>query len=217
MRTGQTYGAAIQQVLQHTRNRSDRRVRWKHPGRPLIFTSTKQLLTEADEPMSVGRANAMLKEMAKRTGMTDRVTTHAIRWGAIRDVAHLPASAIDNPTNAISAAVAGHSRNALRSGLTDDYIGSLRVNFLNLRAEHSSTGDRAATRSLGVTAQRLRSSDVSRFMVTQGQDPNDQRARARACYQLRVHPETIDPDSDLDDSDFEADSSVADHQIETVK
>lgn len=139
MRTGQTHGSTIKDILEHTR-RTNNRVHWRFPERPVICAQNPSRLTEVNRPVKPDRLNALLKKMAERTGISDRVTTHAIRRGAIRDVVHLPPSTLNLTDRAVGAAVADHSRRALQSGVTDDYVGSLQVGFC--RQTHSLRGQK---------------------------------------------------------------------------
>lgn len=201
MRTGQTYGTTIEDVLDHTR-RTDGRVHWRSPERPVICAQNPSRLTEVNRPVDPNQLNALLKKMADGTGISDRVTTHAIRRGAIRDVGHLPQSTVNLTDSAIAAAVAGHSWRSLQSGVTDDYIGSRQVDFHNLRADQHLSRDQLAPRRGSRPFRRsLRHIDISRYMEDHGMDPQDQRARDRARH--RLHRARLNSVEDDDDDEVE--------------
>jgi hypothetical protein len=150
--------------------------------------------------------------------MLDRETSHAIRRGAIRDVAHLPASEVNLTDRAVGAAVAGHSSRAFQSGITDDYIGSLHTNFHNLRADNHITGDLAPRITSGPHrgAQRIHPATVSQFVQNEGFDVNDRLARARACRRIRANQLTLQSDSDEDDADFVPETQSASEEDESA-
>lgn len=110
------------------------------PRAPVICAQNPSRPTEVNRPVKPDRLTALLKKMAEGTGISDRVTTHAIRRGAIHDVVHLPSSTLNLTDRAVGAAVADHSRRALQSGVTDDYVGSLQVGFC--RQRHSLRGQK---------------------------------------------------------------------------
>lgn len=91
--------------------------------------------------------------MAQETGMLGRLTTHSIRRGTMRDVVHLPSSAVNLTDRAIGAAVADHSRAAYQADVTDDYIGSVQKNFYNVRADHNLTDELAPRAASGPRRQ----------------------------------------------------------------
>lgn len=66
--------------------------------------------------------------------MLGRLTTHAIR--AFRDVQHLPGSAVNLTERDVGPWQQIIAAKPSKSGVTDDYGGSIQTKLFNLRAEH---------------------------------------------------------------------------------
>jgi len=90
LRLGMVYGTTIREVLQHAAARHDRMVQWKHPERPVLCQMRKRSGPLAlDKPLPAVQLTAFLRQVALVAGVLDRVSSHAVRRGAIRDSAHL--------------------------------------------------------------------------------------------------------------------------------
>lgn len=207
MRTGQTYGSTIENILQHTKN-SDSRMRWKYPNRPLICSQTQRNGTLVNEPMTVAQLNQNLQDMATQVGLASHVTTHAIQRGALRDVANLPEQM--NVANRVGAAMlAGHSTHAFNSGVTDRYIGGIQTDTFKLRINNSDWKDEMRpTFGSPVEPQRLRSDEITIYMEANGMQTDSPNERAKAARWLRnerAAKRALDAQNDVaeeDDLDF---------------
>ncbi|GAB7364014.1 hypothetical protein MBLNU230_g4572t1 [Neophaeotheca triangularis] len=92
--------------------------------------------TYLDRGIAKGQLLLTIKEMALAAGMLNRAYGHALRLGATRDVAHLPARlsdgtglATDNVRQSIS-----HKQASRMSGATERYAGGSSFELYNARA-----------------------------------------------------------------------------------
>lgn len=207
MRIGQTYGSTIENILQHTKN-SDSRVRWKYPDRPLICSHSQRTGTLVNEPISVAQLNQNLQDMATQAGLASRVTTHAIRRGALRDLTHLPEPlTIANRLGA--AMLAGHSKHAFNSGVTDMYIGGIQTDTFKLRVNNRDWEDEMRpTFGPPNELQRLRPHETTVYMEAksmQTESPNERAEATRWLRKERSAKRALDAQNDVaeeDDLDF---------------
>jgi hypothetical protein len=128
--------------------------------------------------------------MAEAAGVIGRVTTHAIRRGALRDVAMLPADKLNVTNRAIVASVAGHnSRLFLKflKGVTDRYAEEIEALFFNLRAEADREDKRAPIFLPYLIPQKkkVKTSSINQYMEANEMDLNDTNQRQRAKRRLK--------------------------------
>lgn len=101
--------------------------------------------------------------MANGAGIRDRLTTHAIRRGALRDITHILASAINVQDRTIAAAVARHSVGSQTTTMSE-MCNELPQSPCGA-SSISKADDLAPARTSGSTIrQNTRSVDISRFM-----------------------------------------------------
>jgi hypothetical protein len=186
LRFGNVQGTTIQEVLKHTATRHDRTVQWKHPKWPVIcrMENSSSPLT-LDKPGPAEQLTITLSQIALAAGLLDRVSSHAIRRGAMRDVAYLKKSVAGVET-ACAALIAGHSKVAENHGITRDYVGALQVSTYNLRAE-SNFVDRLAPKIAGSPFDQHRSStkEVDSYMERHNMEKSDKRKRVTAATHLQ--------------------------------
>lgn len=137
----------MQDVLQHAWETPQRRVHWLHPTWPVLarfWSSNTSALDSTDRvelqyPATPFQLRDTIKQMGLLAGIMDRIYMHATRKGAARDFAHLPAGALSGSglTNDETRQLMHHTHTAMRSGVTDSYIGGLSANVFNIRAQHA--------------------------------------------------------------------------------
>ena len=70
--------------------RADRTVQWTYPKRPVLCKIPRgSTETTFNEPAPANQLSNALVEMGLAAGVLDRITSHALRYGAIRDTAHI--------------------------------------------------------------------------------------------------------------------------------
>jgi len=87
LRSGNVYGSTIDQVLEHTKARTDRTIQWRFPDRPVLCGSTatggvlnwEQLALRQKGSRALVKANNIL-------GSSQKITLHNLRFGAAEDL-----------------------------------------------------------------------------------------------------------------------------------
>jgi len=158
-------GRDLQDILDRAFARSDRRVVWLYPQRPVIVAFGGKGLLQLDKPASAGQACDTLKAMALIGGMLDRAYTHALRSGAARDLAHLKHAAFDGSgmANSNVRQSLSHTHAAYTSGVTEGYTGGSTSEHWSLRAAQSKLHRREPGFAKASAAQPL---DVVKAKVT---------------------------------------------------
>lgn len=130
-------GKTLQDVLNHAADRSDRRIEWLYPNRP-ILAAFESYRCELDKPASTGQLSHSIKHMGLAAGMFDRAYVHALRLGAARDVAHLPSAMFDRSglTSEVVRQTLHHSETSFKTGVTESYVGGLSAEVYNARAKN---------------------------------------------------------------------------------
>ena len=133
LRHGLVHGTTIQDVLKHTTAQTDRCVRWTYPNRPVLpMFANDPYRCLLDVPATPTQLLSTVKEMGLLAGMLDRAYTHAIRFGAARDVAHLPSTAAGMGfTNDQVRQSMGHTAQSMWNGTTNEYVGDPTREFYN--------------------------------------------------------------------------------------
>jgi hypothetical protein len=132
-------GNTLGEVLNLAVKRSDRAVVWLFPKRPVLpkFLYVPSLRCDLDQPAMSSQTSLSIAKMGIVAGMLDRAYGHALRLGAARDAAHLPASVVDGSglaTDNVRQSL-GHKHVSLHSGTTDRYVGGASSEMWNLRAQ----------------------------------------------------------------------------------
>ncbi|RYN21317.1 hypothetical protein AA0112_g10335 [Alternaria arborescens] len=132
-------GNTLGEVLNLAVKRSDRAVVWLFPNRPVLpkFVSAPFCHCDLDQPAMTTQISLTIAKMGFVAGMLDRAHGHALRLGAARDAAHLPASVVDGSglaTENVRQSL-GHKHATLQSGTTDRYVGGASSEMWNLRAQ----------------------------------------------------------------------------------
>lgn len=135
LRFGHVYGTTIKDVLEHAGRRADRTVQWTHPKRPLLYQIPRgSAVTTLDDVAPEAQLSRTITQMGVAAGVLDRLTSHSVRYGAIRDTAHIKKAVAGLQEN-LAAIVAGHSKDSRNSGVTQMYIGGLQIAIYNIRAK----------------------------------------------------------------------------------
>ncbi|KIX03167.1 uncharacterized protein Z518_06718 [Rhinocladiella mackenziei CBS 650.93] len=135
LRQGICHGRTVQEVLDHTLRTKDRRVRWKHPKRPILCRIGHNKFLELDKPAGVAQIQHSLKYMSLISGFLKPMIPTDLRRGSARDTAHLEKPLRGAAKQSTSRSL-GHSRKSAAHGITDRYAGPLQEKVFNLRAEN---------------------------------------------------------------------------------
>jgi hypothetical protein len=137
LRLGQVEEKTFPELLDQTIRRADKTVQWLHPNRPVFPAMAHSQSTgfDLDMPCTVAGHLARLKEMARSAGITQKMTGHALRRGAMRDLAHCPDKATSVDTEA-ARHLAGHSIGVRDKGTTADYIGDIEEDLYTRRTQN---------------------------------------------------------------------------------
>ncbi|CAK1367757.1 unnamed protein product [Cercospora beticola] len=136
-------GTTLEQVLRYAAARSDKQITWTQPRYPVLAQFEKMGRDIVlNQPARTDQLLRSIKQMGRLAGVKDRVYMHAIRAGGIRDMAHIPKSALE--TGAASSAGglsfdfaragAGHTMETANSGVTDAYVGGMSYEAWNMVA-----------------------------------------------------------------------------------
>ena len=134
LRFGNVYGTTIQEVLADTERQLHGVLRWKHPKRPLVcYLRHGYRLLDVERSGWYSQVNNLLAKMGRAAGLLKRVTSHAIKKGAVRDAAHLGQAIADTSTER-PITIAHHTHRSDMMGVTRKYIGLYQDSVYNLRA-----------------------------------------------------------------------------------
>jgi hypothetical protein len=169
LRFGRVKHTTIDEVLAAAAARPDGLVEWSTPNAPVLcFAPGLNKVANIEKPIEARHINDNLQAMAQTVGLLTEVTSHDIRRGALRDVAHLPNQLLGVATNAVQV-LAGHSESTRRAGVTQQYVGFIQEPTWNMRAE-SDFQDRAAPY---VTANPFKSSRKTPAALNAYMDQNN--------------------------------------------
>ena len=186
LRFGHVYGNTLQEVLQHTARRADRVVQWRSPERPVICKIPRgPVVSTLDNPAPEQQLGRTLKQMALAAGVLDRVTSHAVRRGAMRDSAYVK-KAVTGLETACASLIGGHSKQAENRGLTREYVGALQTPVYNLRAE-TKFNDRLGPKfaAAPMVMHRNTTAQINAYMDAHDMDKSDPMKRATASLRLQ--------------------------------
>ncbi len=95
LRHGLVVGSNLSEVLLNCSTTFGHRVSWTRPELPVtgLFTTGQY---DPTSPASTEQLNKTIKEMAIISNILDRVYSHALRSGSVRDIAHLPSSTAED-------------------------------------------------------------------------------------------------------------------------
>lgn len=186
LRTGQSYGTTVAELLDHTAQRVDRTVQWKNPKAPVLCRmKCNSALLVLDHPAPQRQITRTIKEMALIAGLLAPVTAMSVRRGSARDNAYLKKRLV-GVADSSTALTLGHKPSSLASGLTARYVGPLQEAQYNFRAEAGFV-DRLAPAVAVVPMEKttLKSWQIDQYMDEHKVDKLDEKARARAATAIK--------------------------------
>jgi hypothetical protein len=178
-------GNSLKEVLEHTEKRRDRTVQWTRPTWPVICQMPRGKQLPVQEPGGAHIADRSIKNLALVGGVLGRVSSHAARYGAIRDTAYVKQKIQGVAKSAVTAA-AGHTEQATASGLTRAYVGPLQQTLYNMRAADP-LQDRLApvVAESPVDLHRLQPGEVDKYMDDYEMKRTDLKLRRAATGRLQ--------------------------------
>lgn len=185
LRTGQTYGVTIDEVLAHTSQRHDRTVQWKNPDYPVLCGIDRHSFLRPTYPAPANQLAATIKTMGLVAGILQPITANDVRNGSARDIAHLK-KGMRGTDHRATALQIGHSEETVRSGTTAYYIGAMQDTIYNMRAAEMFE-DRLAPRLAAqpFVGQKSKPADIDRIIEQQGGDLGDSNLRKRVSEALK--------------------------------
>lgn len=143
MRTGQTK-PSLQDALDDALRRPDHLIVWNNPSFPVIpMRSKSSTHFHLQVPARTYQVLITMQEMGTNAGMQGRSYVHALRYGAARDMNHIPRSELDGKgfTDGHTRQAMNHTPGAQMAGTTDLYAGEPTIPTWNKRAEHADYPD----------------------------------------------------------------------------
>lgn len=138
-----------------------------------------------DKPAPEAQLGRTLKEFALSLGILDRVTSHAVRRGGMRDAAYLE-KLVTGVSTAVAAITGAHSKAAESRGLTRDYVGALQNDTYNMRAAHKFE-DKLAPKIAAspMVIRRNTTEEIDAYMEKHGMNKSDLNQRGTAGNRLQ--------------------------------
>jgi hypothetical protein len=137
LRSGQTHGTTIEQVLKSTLARPDKTVQWRDPKLPLIPAISKSRRElEFSTPATTGQLLQTVKRAGLLAGVTVGLKTHGFRRGHFQEVAHL-GNDVGGAASYTVAQAGGHNHKSMTLGVTAEYAGGIDRHLYNDRAQSS--------------------------------------------------------------------------------
>ena len=184
----------LEEALEQANVRGDRTIQWSKPSAPLIAARVagdndyKFGRLDFSRPASSNSIPNILQKMNRTSGIAARFTSHNIRAGGLRDVAHIPPSQIMGTTNAGVAKAAGHTSVKMYQGVTDGYIGPLNQDINVLKADNPYVDNAAPMTNAPVYPKLPISSDaITAALPTELQ--KDKKARVNMAARLKKEQE----------------------------
>lgn len=187
LRFGRVRHTTIEEVLAHAAERYDGVVEWANPEAPVLCQMARGTSTVAyDKPAHQSQVRNAVQDIALAAGILDKVTSHDIRRGALRDAAYLK-QPVYGAAGRTVALVANHTLDSLENGVTQDYVGPLQQPIWNMRAEEQFE-DRLAPRFAPVPftkSSTFSSHEIDAYMDEHGMDKTDTNQRTKAGKALK--------------------------------
>jgi hypothetical protein len=196
LRHGLVSASTLQQILDMATMRADKRIIWRFPERPVIcqISLTGHTRCDLDSPSGVDQLRPSIKSMGLISNILTRVTIHATRLGATKDVAHLPEKPGSGGVNNDVRQALGHHFSSFHRGTTQTYAGHTEREYYNERAKRKYDSI-WSPRFSGHSAQTAVTAPVSDVEIQVWQDENEppgadrnsKLARKRARNSVRTH------------------------------
>ncbi|KAL8833615.1 MAG: hypothetical protein Q9176_007909 [Flavoplaca citrina] len=129
-------GPSIEGVIDTAMSRNDRTIQWLSPELPVCpaFNRGGSPYAKLEEPANSKQINKSLQSMAVVSGVLCHISSHSLRYGSARDIAHLPEKSEGYTNNTVRQAI-GHTAKTYASGITQAYVGESERHVWNDRAE----------------------------------------------------------------------------------
>jgi len=187
LRSGQTHGTTIEQVLQSTFERPDKTVQWRYPKLPVIPAIAK---SRRELEFSKPAINGQLLETVKRAGLlagvTVRMKSHGFRRGHFQEVAHLKKGFGGAASHEVAQA-GGHNHKSMTLGITAEYTGGIDRHIYNDRAELSYAspfGPKVVAESY--KPKKLTSKEIDAYVKEKSYEWKNKTERDKITRELRL-------------------------------
>ncbi|KAL8714074.1 MAG: hypothetical protein Q9225_006626 [Loekoesia sp. 1 TL-2023] len=187
MRIGALREQTYASVLGAIRGSPQRRLAWAHGEWPVICGMSKGAgLLEVDKPAHAKLVSYIFGRAAGLAGIRGRITTHSLRRGYARDVAHSNTT-INGVAKRAVAAVLGHTASAYDRNVTTKYAGSLAHDIHRVRVAMDPFEDSLAPPvSDKAFDSTVTGEAITEYCVQHDLDSTDVRHRKRAAARLRT-------------------------------
>jgi hypothetical protein len=190
LRFGHVRSKSLEELLYETSQTPDGVIRWTRPDWPVVCAMELQSTLPVAKPLSSALVNYHLRAMCFDSGILGRITSHAIRRGASRELAHLPTGSIKGVADAGVAASIFHTNKSMNANVTAAYVGDLQNTHYNARSK-SDFVDRLAPQVSTQPGEKKRSNRRSSAAIdayitrTVKGDIHDTKTRHRVAHVLK--------------------------------
>jgi hypothetical protein len=175
LRTGAVDALSWEELKAQTLRRRDRTVQWKTPKRPVVsaIVPGQCSFLDLEKPARTGQILSTLASMGRKAKLTVKVTTHDLRRGSAKDIAHLKEEVRGFATPTVAAAL-GHKLSAYMNDVTALYVGDSDASIWTMRAE-SGFKDRKAPMvgQSPFVAKNPNRDEVQKYCAKKGLDADD--------------------------------------------
>jgi hypothetical protein len=192
LRNGLVLAKTLPDVLNQALSRPDHAVEWTNPCYPVLSSFARDRPRRCDlvKPASPYQLSGTIREMGLISNILSRVYTHAMRSGAIRDIAHLPKT---NESFGVTTdehrQFLHHSRQTMNDGITERYVGEHTRELFNERAANQAKRHRREPAFSSESATDIVKAPVSKQEVQEWREANEGRqVRTAVIYRdIRQH------------------------------
>ena len=184
LRVGNVAGASIEDVLIKARQRRDKLILWLRADQPLIPAVHRHgTLLTLDTPAGTSTLARILAKAGQKSGILGHIASHDLRRGSAFDGAR----AKERPTGYADPELArslGHSRQAFRAGVTDQYVGPSYYDHWTTRVESPPDTPRFGLELAATPYQKppkLSAAQVSGMCIQKGFDTSTKSGRSKAA------------------------------------
>jgi hypothetical protein len=137
LRIGAVDAATWEQIRAKAIARADKTIQWTTPENPVIpqITISRKAFLNLEKPATTHQAIATMNTMSIKAKCVVRLRVYDLRYGAARDLAHLPRGALRGYSNMMVASALGHKMSTFMNDVTEQYVGGSEISSWTLRAE----------------------------------------------------------------------------------
>ncbi|TAQ88753.1 hypothetical protein B7494_g2950 [Chlorociboria aeruginascens] len=188
-------GTTMQEVLNNAIEAPNSEIVWLYPDRPIITAFERIGYTKIDLEKTAHPDQLLrtIKEMGIISNIISPVTTHALRFGAAQDTAHLTRNAANGFVDDTVRQTIGHSTASMNRGTTEVYAGNPTRETYNDRAtaqfSHAWAAKFSETSALGAVKGPVSEDEILQWQTLHEPDATDhdtRNARSRARHAIRV-------------------------------